>query len=272
MPKANSFLRLKWYIERHPIWHFARIKLISINHNENALQFEDYNNYNDAYAIPQNFNTLNSQIPGLSDNTFETACVIARYLRQKCEGGYSIGSSSIKTLELMMAESSGVCSVFSLLFINFCILNRIAVREWGLVDKHYNATVGHSFNEIYSTEHKKWVAIDVSNGIYFTDGVSACPISVQELVSNNCQFQNTAIHTLLSIDGTRKYHRNFEERIRKMFFNNKIRFFLITNFRIKETDKMLNKWNGTLPNFAIHFLLYLAGSYIKFMQLDRGRL
>ena len=140
-----------------------------------------FNDCNSLASIPPLYFEINNKI-GLdaSLDEYDKALQIGKFLRLNMKGGPGIGLSSQKTLEKMWANQGGVCSDFSQIFNIFCFINNIKVKEWGCIDRFYKTQFGHSFNEIYSSRRKKWVAIDIHKGMVFTD-MTGDTLSVVEL-------------------------------------------------------------------------------------------
>ena len=161
---------IKWYFRRHPLLYKIRFRLVSKNSTVNHIENFSYNNINSISEIPKIYFALNKLVfskvkTELTD--VEKAQRIAIWLRNHIKGGPGLGNSSEKALKKMMNGEGGVCSDFSQVFNNFCVINNLKVKEWGLkiISKDPSILGGHSFNEVYSKEYKKWVLIDVTKSI-----------------------------------------------------------------------------------------------------------
>ena len=82
----------------------------------------------------------------------------------------------------MRYKRGGVCSDYAQVFINFCIINDIKVREWGIKGSSQAIIGGHSFNEFYSEELRKWILIDIYNCVFIINKSSKELLSVSQLV------------------------------------------------------------------------------------------
>lgn len=163
--------KIKKKIRRHPLLYLTRYAFASKNgmhqYTDDMARFDEFNKVAD---VPDYFLKINQEI-AIHQHTDELqkAQQIGIYLRIQCKPGPAIGLSPEATLKKMLHGQGGVCSDFSEIFNLFCLLNDIKVREWGCIDKFYKTKYGHSFNEIYSSTFKKWIAIDIHKGILFTD-------------------------------------------------------------------------------------------------------
>lgn len=163
--------KIKKKIRRHPLLYFTRYAFVSKNgmyqYTEDMCRFDEFHT---AASVPDYFFKINQKIPlDPHSDELEMAKQIGVYLRNACKPGPAIGLSPENTLKKMLHGEGGVCSDFSEIFNLFCLINNIKVKEWGCIDKFYKSKYGHSFNEIYSSALKKWVAIDIHKGILFTD-------------------------------------------------------------------------------------------------------
>ncbi|HMK06393.1 MAG TPA: hypothetical protein VK476_02620 [Flavobacterium sp.] len=240
-----------WNLKRHPFFYYVRYILLSRNHHEKNAEnigcLNDINNIEDVPALYFEVNTQINVTPKMG--TFEKALEIGAFLRNTIKGGPGLGLSSDKTLEKMLAGNGGVCSDFSQIFNLFCFINSIKVKEWGCVDRLYDSRFGHAFNEIYSTEHQKWIAIDIHKGIYFT-AVDGKPLSTIEL------FKNLRNGKELQFTFISDYQPNDMRRIHSVYSKSTLPF-VISNYKNKENDYFLNKYHDVFPSFLINFMLIL---------------
>lgn len=249
----NSFFeKIDFSLKRHPLLYFIRYILLSENRKDKNI--DAIGCFNDHYSIedaPNLYFTVNNQI-GInpSDDEFDRAIAIAKFLRNKISGGAGIGLSSEKTLEKMLANDVGVCSDFAQIFNIFCLINGIRVKEWGCVECFYNSKFGHSFNEIYSSKQQKWIAIDIHKGIIFND------------IKNNAHFSVVDLYRDLRKGGSLKithysdYTSPDLERIPLVYSSISIPF-LINNTQNSAVDYYYDKWQDTLPSVMINALLIL---------------
>ena len=227
-----------------------------------------YNQHNQPSQIPQLFHTYNQLwFKHLTGTCLQKAIAIARRLRNELGGGASIGLASQATFAAMLTKKAGVCSDYSQVFINFCILNNIKVREWGVVDKWYNPRFGHSFNEIYCIQLKQWVAIDVGKGVVFST------------LTNN--------YRLLSVLALRKYAGRYPHQLQfcsiaqKNLAASTVQhlmhiyglhvpyYFLVNRYNIYVMDKWLSRFSKPGLLQLAHLWVFLRGQYVQFMFLPR---
>ena len=125
---------------------------------------------NDKKDIPNYFTTINSKIFD-KDEPIEDLDQVKKltiWLNNNIKGGKGLSEPSESALKMMLAGNGGVCSDLVQVFNNFCVINNIQVREWGVTRAPFdNSFGGHSFNEVFSEKLDKWVLVDVSNCINF---------------------------------------------------------------------------------------------------------
>ncbi len=177
--------QIKKKMLRHPLLYALRYALISENgppvYHDDCARFDTFN---DASVVPDFFYEINSKMAlDPTADELQKAIQIGIYLRSRSKPGPGIGLSPELTLQMMLEGKGGVCSDFSEMFNLFCLINQIPVKEWGSADQLYKTQLGHSFNEIYSEQHKKWIAIDIHKGILFKDN-SGNYLSVIELFND----------------------------------------------------------------------------------------
>jgi len=224
--------------------------------------FNDINKKEDA---PSLFLKVNEKIPLEPEmDEFDKARAIAVYLRKQIPGGRGLGLSSNKALELMLAGDGGVCSDFSQIFNEFCVINDIKVREWGTVEKFYNPMFGHTFNEIFSTRLNKWIVIDVGKNLFYK-GDGDEPLSVIELFpylrnGNQIKYEHFSDHVCIDLYKIDKTYSKFTIP------------FVISNYNNKEYDHYLNRYQYRMPSFMINALMIVLGKNYKFIfVLDNYR-
>jgi len=237
---------------RHPLMYYVRYLLLSKN---NPGDFSDqmgcFNEINSIDDIPQIYFEVNKRISLVAEwDEFEKALAIGRFLRSTISGGTGLGLSSDKTLEKMLAGLGGVCSDFSQTFTIFCFINDIKVREWGCIDRFYKALFGHSFNEIYSSQQRKWIAIDIHMGIIVTDSDKNY-LAVTEL------FNNLRVGKAIEFKVYSDYISPKTHRIPHIYSPTTIPF-LICNYKNSVNDHFHQKFNK-FPLFLANAIIILRG-------------
>lgn len=249
--------KIKWFLRRHPIWYYIRFVLICRNFKGDLNDLPTFNDINKKEDAPQIFFDINKNIDlSHASDTWEKALAIAIYLRKIIKGGRGLGYSSGKALKEMIAGNGGVCSDYSQIFNVFCLINDIRVREWGLVERFYNALRGHTFNEVWSEKLQKWCVIDVGKNLYFST-VDDNPASAIELFS------------YLRKGNPLRYHYFSDHRCIDMYKIDKtyaadVYPFVISNYVNKEYDFYLDKFQK-LPSFAVNALMIFRGKNYNFL-------
>lgn len=247
------------FFNRHPLAYLIRYALMS--ENAKIAQSDDlacFNNCNSVSAVPQLYFEVNEKIMVTpSADEYDKAIQIGKYLRSNIKGGRGLGLSSRKALEKMIAHEGGVCSDFSQIFNSFCLINNIKVREWGCIDKLYKAEYGHTFNEIYSSERKKWIAIDIHKAIVFANKAGDL-LSAFELFS-----------TLRAGDSIEFFHYSDyvsrdQARTPKVYAATTIPF-LICNDKNAETEQYFEKYQDKLTPILVNILVLLGRKNQKFL-------
>jgi hypothetical protein len=183
---------------------------------------------------------------------------IAIWLRNNIKGGPGLGKSSEMALRKMMNGEGGVCSDFSQVFNNFCVINDLKVKEWGLkiVSDDPSIKGGHAFNEVYCNEFQKWILIDVSKTILFHHVDPTIPLSVFDLVNLKKENKKICFYSFNEKNITDN------KRITAMYLTSNSSPFVITNYCNKTYDSYLDTLKF-LPEPFIHGLLFLIGkSYV----------
>lgn len=212
--------------------------------------------------IPPLFFEINNLIFDEKNNhlsDFEKAKTIAIWLKKNIKGGPGLGKSSSTALQKMINGEGGVCSDFSQIFSNFCVINDIKVKEWGLKNLSNDSTVsgGHSFNEVFSKELQKWIMIDVAKSIIFYNTNQDIPLSTLEYIRHKKEKKEiniTCIHTNDNFDNS---------NAKNIFLISKSLPFVITNYDNQTYDYFLDKLNF-LPVSIIHGILILIGKSYAF--------
>lgn len=254
--------KLLWAIKRHPFLYTTRFRLLSENTTVDAIEDIDYNLINSPKDIPKYYHDLNDQIFPSSNKemtVIEKINVLILWMKENIRGGPGLSLDSEKVLRFMIEGKGGVCSDLVQIFNNFCTINNIKVREWGLTripfDKSYG---GHSFNEIYDERQNRWIMLDVSYGCYFEDS-KGNKLSVIEYFK---AFRNNEIVEFITFN---KEYLIKREILDFIYFNKNAVPFLIRNYSNKIYDLYLKKYSQRFPTFVIHFLIYLSGRSYKFM-------
>ena len=140
-----------------------------------------------------------------------------------------------------------------------------------LAYKSIGKNVGHSFNEIYCRQRKKWILLDPFFGVYFERKDNKRPLSATELID----FQGK------QTDGIRQVHFlhgcpmkvGRKAKIANYYLEKNI-FFLLKGYNIFSQDRLL-KMHKKLPLPILHFLLILCNryhSYIIYLNKDNRNL
>ena len=252
---------LHWYLRRHPLLYKIRYKLVSKKVAASTIENFCYNTINKKKDIPSLYFEFNQSIFGKNYKNrtdLKKAKKIAKWLKNNIKGGPGLGKSSQNALIKMLAGQGGVCSDLAQVFNNFCVINDLKVKEWGLKieSKDSNLRGGHSFNEVYSSELEKWIAIDVSKSVLFYQTNSKQPLSVIEMI--DLKTENQEIY----FTNFNKKKQLDEDRVRDLYFTPNSNPFLITHYSNKTYDTFLDTL-GFLPESIIHGLIYLTGnSYV----------
>ncbi|WP_323788697.1 transglutaminase domain-containing protein [Psychroserpens sp.] len=257
--------KILWTIKRHPFLYLTRFRLLSKNSNLNEIKGYSYNIDNNKADIPAYFTEVNTIIfkDGKPDTDIELVKKLSSWLENNIKGGPGLSVPSEEALKIMLSGKGGVCSDKVQVFNNFCVINDIKVREWGVTRAPFNRDYGgHSFNEVFIKELNKWIMIDVSycSLFYFEDDK---PLSVTEFYG-------------LLRDGKKVYYKVYNEvmavdhkSIDKNYLNPNNVPFLIHNYSNKTYDAFLKVMRPIFPVFIIHFVIYLiAKSYNYKFPLD----
>lgn len=254
--------KLTWIIKRHPYLYYIRFKLLSRNGTIDSVQNYSYNLINRKEDLPKIFYEVNKQIfyNSIATTDLDKATCISIWLRNHIDGGSGLSLSSTKALQKMLQGEGGVCSDISQVFNNFCVVNSIEVKEWGMTSLPYDKEFGgHAFNEFYSKELKKWVLIDVSKTTLFYDEDLNIPSSVLEVFTNHSTPKKLMFKSFLDSN-------TIDESLIKDYYLNPMRVpFLICNYSNKIYDGYLDRFKSFVPIFVIHFWLYLSRQSYYYM-------
>jgi len=262
--------KLLWAFKRHPFLYISRFKLLSKNSRLEEISGCNYNSHNPKKQIPDYFKRINQDIfpKGRQESDLETVLQLSRWLKEHIPGGPGLSEPSDTALNTMLSGRGGVCSDMAQIFNNFCVINDILVREWGTTSAPFDKKFGgHSFNEVYISQLKKWVLIDASYNIVFYGKQSQQPLSVIDMYQLKRAGQDIQFKTFN--DGIKEVDKQI---INKNYLNDRVTPFLICNYKNKTYDAFLRFSGGAVPVFMTHFAIYLLGkSYHYKFPLDDYR-
>jgi hypothetical protein len=253
---------LSWYLRRHPLLYKIRFGLVSKNSSLESIENFCYNDLNNKADIPSLFFEVNNLIFANSSkdlNDFEKAKAIAIWLKDNIKGGPGLGKSSATALRKMIHGEGGVCSDFTQIYSNFCVINDIKVKEWGMksLSKDSNVSGGHSFNEVYCEEFQKWIMIDVAKSLLLHRKINNIPLSTLEYIELKKAGKEVIVKAIRASDSIE--HQNADNIF--LIYNSLP--FLITNYNNKTYDYYLDKL-GFFPESIIHGILILLGKGYTF--------
>ena len=253
---------LNWYLRRHPLLYKIRFRLVSRNSSLDSIESFCYNDINKKENLPKIYFNINNSIFPEEDiqlSDIEKGYKIAIWLRNNIKGGPGLGKSSGIALKKMINSEGGVCSDFSQIFNNFCVINDLKVKEWGvkILSDNQETMGGHSFNEFYSKELQKWILIDVAKSVTFYHTNEKTPLSTLEFL--DLKKENKKINFSNFNDNITSY----EKEITDIYLIPFSYPFLITNYCNKTYDSFLNTLDF-FPESIIHGLLILAGKSYTF--------
>lgn len=251
---------LNRFWNRNPFFYKVRNALLFRNITKEELSDISYNTYNPIESIPEIYHESNKLIfkntkEDLTD--FDKAITIATWLRNNVRGGKGLGTNSTDALKLMLHGGYGVCSDFCQVYNNFCVINNLKVREWGLkkIGSHVD---GHAFNEFYSKELDKWIFIDVSKSLFFvqSDDPDKVPISVLDLYPVDGKKLN-----IKSVCFNARFSQE-DKMIDKFYFSDMYKAFVIDNYVNSLYDKYLTRYEKFPIPFIHGMLILLNKSYV----------
>lgn len=257
---------ISWFFKRSPFLYLTRFRLLSKNSTIDDIEKYSYNNINSKEDIPNYFYEVNAQIfdKGKPETVLETVKQINIWLFENIKGGPGLSEPSDKALKIMLEGRGGVCSDMAQIFNNFCVINDVKVREWGVTRAPFNRDYGgHSFNEIFCEELDKWVLLDPSYCIMFYSEDNDKPLSVVELYQLVRANKIAEYRSFNDSKGIR------EKNIMRNYLNVNTTPFLICNYSNKTYDTFLRYTRHYVPVFVVHFVLYFFGkSYHYRFPLD----
>lgn len=253
---------LNWYFRRHPILYKIRFQLASKKASIKTIESFCYNDINKKSNIPKLFFEINNLIfsnenKALSD--LDKAIKISIWLKNNIKGGPGLGKSSTTALIKMMQGEGGVCSDISQIFSNFCVINDIKVKEWGMKSLSSDPRIsgGHSFNEIYCNTFQKWIMIDAAKSILLYDSDKKNPLSAIEYIKFKAENKKIIIASTLSKEDVN------DANAYQIYLLSNSSPFVITNYDNKTYDYLLDRLDF-LPVSIIHGILFLIGKGYKF--------
>lgn len=255
------FKSLIQFVKRHPFFYKTRFRLLSRNSSWEAINHLDYNDLNPKDELPDIFESVNKDIfkDLVFNDDLEKVKHLCVWLRTHIKGGPGLSLPSDQALEVMLAGKGGVCSDFAQVFNNFCVVNGLRVREWGMTRMPFdNLYGGHSINEVYIPQLAKWVCMDVYLCLLFYAAELDQPLSVKELqqeLLNNPE--------ALSLEYFADFNDEIEKSILKNYKSSEAVMFLIHRYHNKIYDSYLRRFKPVLPTSVIHFMLYIKNrSYL----------
>lgn len=259
---------LNWYLKRHPLLYKIRFRLVSKKVSINAIKDFCYNDINPKKSIPTLFFEINDLIfSGESKelNDFDKAKTIALWLKNNIKGGPGLGKSSTTALTKMINGEGGVCSDFSQIFSNFCVINDLKVKEWGLksLSNDFRISGGHSFNEVYCSELQKWIMIDTAKSILLYQPNQDIPLSAIEYI----QLKNEKKEIIIASVATNE--EVLDTNANDIYLNSNSSPFVITNYHNKTFDYLLDKLDF-FPVSIIHGIIILIGKGYRFEFPDKN--
>ncbi|WP_310381625.1 transglutaminase domain-containing protein [Flavobacterium sp.] len=252
---------IQWYLRRHPLLYKIRFRLVSKNTTLSSVEHYCYNDINKKNNVSSIFYELNTKIFANYSETltnFEKAKKITLWLKNNIKGGPGLGKSSTTALKKMIQGEGGVCSDVAQVFNNFCVINDLKVKEWGMKNSSKDSSIsgGHSFNEVYCNEFQKWIMIDVGKSIVFKVANQNIPLSAFEFIKFKKENKEINVIDLFSNSKIE------DDNINNVFLKSNSSLFVITNYNNKNYDYLLDKLEF-LPESIIHGLLFIVGkSYV----------
>ena len=148
----------------------------------------------DEGAVPADFRELVAQLAsdgaGGTRQDFELGLEFSRYLMSASRRlGGPIQSNLADARRQITTEGRGYCADFTQVFTALATAAKLPVRRWSISFVGFGA--GHTFNEVYDAQRRKWTLVDAFHSLYFIDPTSGEPLSVLEVHDR-----------LLALDGT----------------------------------------------------------------------
>lgn len=258
--KSRKPLNRFW--NRSKIFYKIRFKLLMRDVELSKISQLNYNKYNSKKSIPKVFYKYNEKI--FADRTeqlsdFDKVKTITIWLRTHVKGGSGLGVHSEESLKLMLNGNYGVCSDFTQVFNNFCVINNILVREWG-VNNETLTDNGHAFNEVYIKELKKWILFDVSRALFFSSAETGEPLSVYEVFDFSKKHKDKNYHCLI------EQHEPPQNWIQEFYYSDDQRPYLVDKYNNTVYDFFLKNFKR-LPIPIVHGLIFLLGKSYRFKRI-----
>lgn len=257
--------KILWTVKRHPFLYLTRFRLLSKNSNVNEIMGLSYNIINDKKDIPSHFYDINNTIfnNNKPDSDLDLVKKLSTWLDDNIKGGPGLSVPSEEALKIMLAGNGGVCSDMVQIFNNFCVINDIKVREWGVTRAPFNKDYGgHSFNEVFIKELNKWIMIDVSycSLFYLEEDKLLSVTEFYKLLREDKKVTYKIFNSTKAVE-----HKS----IVKNYLNPDNVPFLICNYSNKTYDSFLKVLRPIMPVFMVHFAIYIiAKSYNYKFPLD----
>ena len=254
------FQRLHKILRRHTSLSQIRHALITRIGDENTFSSESANRSVRKGSIPSEYLHVVSDLPLSPARTFDSAKVIASDLAQRKVLGDGLSCDSVTALRLVYSGQGGICSDVSQVFTGLCIAAGIQVREWGVCDD-FAGKRGHTFNEIFSSEHNKWVFLDAHKSLYAKTRGCESPLSVAELINLVTAGEHEKIEMIYI--GRIENQHECTSNVAMYYFNPKNVFFLIVNNNVFGQDLFLG-WADRVPLAVLHALMLVLRIYPRF--------
>ena len=254
--------KVSFWIRRHPSSYRIRYALITrLGGDEFSAPPATSSGGSSTADIPPAFQEAVSRLDLDADPDFADARKLAFDLSRGHRRGPGLGTTSTSALrKIYSGARAGVCSDYTQVFLGLCRAAGVAVREWGMCASFSRSILGHSFAEVYSRKHAKWIFLDPMFSIYAVDAARG-PLSVAEIVDLIGAGSRDSIETrVIDADGyPGERRRTYFDR----YFNSDHAFFLLSNNDVFRQDRFL-RWIHVVPLPLLHFLMILAGSYQRF--------
>jgi hypothetical protein len=121
-----------------------------------------------------------ARTPPPGDDNFERGLAIAAHLMIAPRRVESPIRADLETTHrAIVLDGRGYCADFAKVFNAIALADALPVRQWGISFDAFGS--GHTFNEIYDPNRRKWILIDSFHSLYFVDAASEEPLSTIEL-------------------------------------------------------------------------------------------
>jgi hypothetical protein len=138
----------------------------------------------DEGTVPAEFSDLAARLAadggGGTRQGFELGLAFSRYLMSASRRrGGPIQSSLADARRQITRQGRGYCADFTQVFTALATAAELPVRRWSISFEGFGA--GHTFNEVYDAQRRKWTLVDAFHSLYFIDPASGEPLSVLEV-------------------------------------------------------------------------------------------